>query len=232
MSNLIPKEKLTAYQRWEMASFDKNIVIEESKAAELAAKLQAAHQEKIEEEARRAAHGAGLEEGRNAGFEQGLAEGQAQGYADGLAQGRAEAETEKQQLQELARIFGDEIAQASDRVAADVLDLAMDLAKAMLKNALAIRPELVLPVVADAIRKLPSIQQPARIFLHPDDARLVMNRMGDELDKGGWHVIEDAHVERGGCRAETATNQIDATASSRWQRIAAALGKESDWLAE
>jgi len=29
---------------------------------------------------------------------------------------------------------------------------------------------------------------------------------------------------------ETVTNQIDATTTTRWQRIAAALGKESDWL--
>jgi hypothetical protein len=35
-------------------------------------------------------------------------------------------------------------------------------------------------------------------------------------------------MERGGCRIETASNQIDAATSDRWQRIAASLGKESD----
>ncbi|MGH8429807.1 MAG: FliH/SctL family protein, partial [Solimonas sp.] len=49
--------------------------------------------------------------------------------------------------------------------------------------------------------------------------------------QSGWCVVEDAQMERGGCRVETATNQIDASVATRWQRIAAALGKESDWLA-
>ncbi|MFD2272959.1 hypothetical protein ACFS07_22425 [Undibacterium arcticum] len=30
---------------------------------------------------------------------------------------------------------------------------------------------------------------------------------------------------------DTASNQIDASATSQWQRLANALGKESDWLA-
>jgi hypothetical protein len=41
---------------------------------------------------------------------------------------------------------------------------------------------------------------------------------------------KNPHMDRGGCRVETASNQIDATTSTRWQRIAASLGKDSDWL--
>ena len=59
-----------------------------------------------------------------------------------------------------------------------MLDLALDLAKAMLKTALAVRPELVLPIVAEAIHYLPALQQPALLFLHPDDALLVKNAHG------------------------------------------------------
>jgi flagellar assembly protein FliH len=129
-----------------------------------------------------------------------------------------------------AATFGTEVAQANDVIADDMLDLALDLAKAMLKTALAVRPELVLPIVGEAIRYLPSLQQPALLFLHPDDAALVKDHMQDELNKAGWRVAEDAHMERGGCRVETASNQIDASTSTRWQRIAAALGKDLDWL--
>jgi len=55
--------------------------------------------------------------------------------------------------------------------------------------------------------------------------------LGEELDKGGWRVIEDAAVGRGGCKVDTASNQIDAQAASRWQRLTHALGKDLDWLA-
>ena len=54
--------------------------------------------------------------------------------------------------------------------------------------------------------------------------------IGEELDKGGWRVVEDPQVGRGGCKVDTASNQIDATAASRWQRLSHALGKEVDWL--
>lgn len=224
-SSRIPKEQLTAYQRWELASFD------EPSPAEKAAVQLAEQAQRATEEARRVGHAAGMEEGRAAGFEQGKTQGYDQGYAEGLAKGRAQAAQERERLLQVAQLFGDEIAQANERIASDILDLALDLAKAMLKNALNVRPELVIPVIGEAVRYLPSLQQPALLYLHPEDARLAATLMGDELTKAGWRIVEDGAMERGGCRVDTASNQIDATAQTRWQRIAAALGKESDWLA-
>lgn len=228
-SHRIPKEQLTAYERWELASFD------EPPPTVRAAEELAVQVKRATEDARAAGyaagHAAGLEEGRSTGFAQGKAQGLEQGYAEGMAQGRAQAADERARLLQIAQIFGDEVAHANERIGSDLLELALDLSKAMLKNALQVRPELVLPVIADTIRYLPSLQQPALLFLHPDDAALVGTTMGDELSKAGWRVIEDAQMERGGCRIDTATNQIDASAPTRWHRIAAALGKESDWLA-
>lgn len=224
MSRVIPKEEMTAYQRWELASFNEEQTPEQAEA------LLAAQRNKATEEARLAGYAAGLAEGRAAGMEEGRAAGTKQGYEAGLKEGRAEAEDERTRLQQLALIFQDEITNASERIAADVMGLALDVSKAMLKNALEVRPELVLPIVGDAIRYLPTVQQPAMLFLHPADAELIRNHMHDELKQTGWRIVEDAQLERGGCRVETATNQIDATTEARWQRIAAALGKESEWL--
>jgi flagellar assembly protein FliH len=235
MSAFIPKEQQTAYQRWELASFEQDAPrrparpVAES-AADGASRLAAQHRQAAEE-AQRAAYAAGFEEGRAAGFAQGQDAGFEQGRAEGLASARAQAEQERAQLQQIAHAFGAEVAQASERIAGDVLHLALDLAHAMLKNALAVRPEVVIPVVVEAIRYLPTVQQPARLTLHPEDALIVHAQMGPELEKAGWRVTEDAGIARGGCRVETATNQIDATAPTRWQRISAALGKESEWLA-
>lgn len=224
-SHRIPKEQLTAYQRWELASFDEPPP-EVRAAEELEARIK-----KATEEARLAAYAAGLEEGRSAGFAEGKAQGQEQGYAEGLAQGRAQAAEERARMLEVAQVFSDEIAHANERIASDILDLSLDVAKAMLKNALKVRPELVIPVIGEAIRYVPSLQQPALLFLHPEDAELANTLMGEELSKAGWRVVADNQIERGGCRVDTATNQIDASTTSRWQRISATLGKESDWLA-
>ncbi len=167
---------------------------------------------------------------REAARAKGHDEGRVEGHAIGLAQGRAEAAAETQRLRQIADTFSQEVARADEVIAQQMLELALDLTKAMLKTALAVRPQLVLPVVAEAIRYLPALQQPAILFLHPDDAALVKTHMHDELQKAGWRVADDAQLERGGCRLETASNQIDASIATRWQRIAAGLGKEAEWL--
>lgn len=211
-SSVIPKEKLTAFQRWELASLG------EERAAAATAEQNAALLVQQREEARRQGHA----EGRAEGFEQ--------GRKAGLEAGRAEAAKEAARLRQVAESFGQAVAQANDAVAEELLTLALDLSKAMLKSALNIKPELVLPIVGEAIRYLPQVQQPALLVLHPEDAKIVRSHLADELDKSGWRVTEDAQMKRGGCRVETATNQIDAAVEHRWQRLAEALGRQSDWL--
>lgn len=233
MSNVIPKEKQSAYQRWEMESFGEQEALATNDAAvERARASAAAERERLaeiarkldedREEARAEGYAAGLSEGRKAGIED--------GRTAGIAEGRLQAEQERQLLRQIAETFGTEVARANELIAADMLDLSLDLAKAMLKTALKIRPELVIPVVREAIHYLPTLQQPALLHLHPEDAVLIAEHLGDEISTAGWRVVEDPHMDRGGCRVETASNQVDATAPVRWQRIAAALGKESDWL--
>lgn len=206
-SPVIPKEKQSAYQRWELASFgDERAAPSQQQSADLLAKQR--------EEARLQGHAEGLEQGRIAGLEA----------------GRAEIAKEVTRLRQIGSAFSAEIAKANETVADDMLSLALDLTKAMLKTALTVRPDLVLPIVGEAIRYLPSVQQPALLVLNPQDAQLVRDHMRDELDKAGWRVTEDRQLARGGCRVETASNQIDATIETRWQRMAEALGRQSDWL--
>jgi len=223
MSNIIPKERLSAYQRWELASLGEEPQPKEDPAqAKQEAEVLARQLVQMQEEARRQGYAAGLEQGHAEGFEAGRVEG--------FEASRAKVEHEAAVLREVANTFSVETAQASETIADDMLDLALDLAKAMLKTALKIRPELVLPVVGEAIRYLPSLQQPALLVLHPEDAPIVRHHLGDELDKSGWRIAEDPNTERGGCRVETPSNQIDAAASVRWQRLTEALGKQTGWL--
>ncbi|MBT9568800.1 MAG: flagellar assembly protein FliH [Thiobacillus sp.] len=166
------------------------------------------------------------EQARQEGYDAGRAEGREKG----LAEGRQMALEETERLHRLADNFAAEIGKADDTISQQVLDLSLDLARAMLKSALAIQPELVIPIVKEAVRYLPVLQQPALLYLNPGDAILVHARIGDELTKTGWQLTEDPQLEAGSCRVETASNQIDATLSTRWQRLTAALSKDSSWL--
>lgn len=224
MSNPVPKEKQTAYQRWELASFGddepqqplhqpSSSIVPAVPQEEALAKFQA-ELDALREEAKAQGHAEGLAEGR----------------ARGLEEGRAQAASEREAFRQLAESFASEVVRADDVIAEDLLKLALDVAKAMLKTALNVQPELVLPIVGESIRYLTSLQHPALLFLHADDAPIVREHMGDELSKAGWRIATDAHVARGGCRIETASNQIDASINGRWERIAAGLGQNSAWL--
>jgi Flagellar biosynthesis/type III secretory pathway protein len=215
---MIPKERLTAYQRWEMASFDEDASKPEQGAAAIPPEELAA----IREQTRHEAYAKGLAEGYQTGHNEGL--------NAGLAEGQEQSQQLIAQLSGLITHFNDELAQADTLIAADLLGLALDIAQAMLKTALPIRPELVLPVITEAIRELPALQRNAKLILNPDDAVLVRQHLHEELSENGWSIIDDAAIEAGGCRIETGSNQIDATLVTRWQRLAAALGKEAHWL--
>ena len=243
----IPKEQQSAYQRWEMASFgDERPSTLARRAAEAASAPVSASAaasaglppeytlpsveelEAMREAARQEGYAQGLEEGRA----QGRSEGHAEGHAAGAAIGQQEAAEEREQLRAIAVNFGDAVAQADETIARDVLELALRLARGMVRTGFDVRPELILSVVRDAIDQLPVLQQPALLTLNPLDAELVRHGMADELAKGGWRIIENGSIARGGCKVETATNQIDAQASARWNRLTHALGANVEWLGQ
>jgi flagellar assembly protein FliH len=223
----LPKELMTPYQRWEMASFEEEDDLQPEPEAAPEAVLPPAPTEEeiaaIREQARA--------EGYAAGLQQGHAEGHATGARSAFAAGMEENAKVLQQLQEIAIGFTTQVAASGETIAPQLLDLALDIAKAMLKTALPIRPELVLPVVSAAMHALPGLQLPAALHLHPEDAELVGRHIGDELNGNGWTIVASQEIERGSCRIDSAANQIDASGATRWRRIAASLSKESDWLA-
>jgi flagellar assembly protein FliH len=246
----IPKEQQTAFQRWEMKSFGdfrpSALAARAAEAAEAAEAAALAQPLEPEAEAEEAPYlepeapppeypteeelAALREQARIDGYDQGYAAGHAEGRADAIALAKEASDQELAPLRALAGNFSNALQDADQLIAADILELALQLAKGMLKQALHVKPELILPIVRDAIEYLPVLQQPALLMLNPDDAKTVREGIGEELDKGGWRVIDDAQIERGGCKIDTASNQIDAQTSARWQRLTHALGKDVDWL--
>lgn len=246
MSN-IPKEKQTAYQRWELQSFGDSrpsMLAQREReeqqaraiAAEEAAALAEVEQAQYDAEPAPAPDypteeelAAIREEARQQGYDAGFKAGHDDGAAQALMK-RAATEQALAPLREIADNFSTALRDADQAISNEVLELALHLAKGMIKTALRVKPELILPIVRDAIEYLPVLQQPALLILNPDDAAVVREGIAEELDKGGWRVIDDPTIERGGCKVDTASNQIDATVASRWQRLSLALGKDIDWI--
>lgn len=237
------KDTQGAFKRWEMTSFG------DERPSSLAARIQAEERAAAIAAAAAAAAAAPTvpltpamqfptaaelealrENARAEGYAEGREEGRAAGHAEALEAGRQQAALEMDTLREIGATFSQAVAAADETIASDVLDLALHLARSMVRTAFTVRPELIIPIVREAIDYLPVLQQPAILAVNPDDLEIVRAALSDELDKGGWRVVADPQVGRGGCKVDTASNQIDAQASARWARLTHALGKNVDWL--
>lgn len=160
----------------------------------------------------------------------------ARAYAEGLAAGRSEvreaASAEQQRLESLIAGMDEMMHEFEQRLAVYVLALSLEIAKLVTRQSLRVKPDLVLSVVREAIASLPGFPDQAVLLLHPDDVALVRTALGEDpaLAKLPWKVVEDPHIERGGCRLETASTEVDATLETRWRHIVASLGRDDEWI--
>lgn len=225
-SQIIPKARLSTYHRWEMDAFEPapQPVSDSSagkqddsgESGEVLVLPTVEQIERIHQQAQQEGYAAGNEAGLKAGHELGRRAGDEQAMAEAI------------KLQELLCGFRRELADADQSVANDLLTLALCLAKQMVREALRVKPELMLAVVRECIQQEAAFSQPAQLFLHPDDAALVRQYLNQELSE--CKVSIDATLERGGCRIKMGNSDTDATLAARWQRVAQALGQNSNWL--
>lgn len=206
-SVIIPKEQLTAFERWELASFDPHP----------GGKHQGNALATVTE----------LENLRQQAHDEGYAQGCDAGYATGIQQARTEAA----QVHTLLQNLQDALGQMDGQLAQSLLDLSLEIARKMTGEILQTKPEVILKIVSNAISGLPHFNQNAHLVLHPDDAELVRKHMGEQLSHAGWKIFTDAQIGRGGCRVETAHSQVDATTEARWKRIVESIGEDKSWLA-
>ena len=241
-TTVIPKAKLTSCQRWKPDSFDlsgasptedlqrkdtsaenqstnttdKNIALS-AREKEIASQFQKAEE---------SGHKQGYEEGYKSGFQ----EGQNNGYQEGRQQGESEIKIELNQVNTIFANLDQHIKTIDQQIAQDLLALAINLTKKMITQAITIHPELILPIVQEAIRHLPNTGQHPRLFLHPADAEIVRQHLNEQLTQDNWEIREDNQLEKGGCRIEAGGGEIDATIETRWRRILASIGQKNDWI--
>lgn len=150
------------------------------------------------------------------------------GRKDGYAAGQqAAAQVKEQHAREVGRVldelrarFGELEAQGAQ----DVLQLALTIARQVLRREVEVDAQAVLPALREAVAAVIDQQTHPRVHLNPDDlAHLAADLDADGMLKG-CRFVPDPSVGRGGCRVETAASDIDATLQTRWARVLAAVG--------
>jgi flagellar assembly protein FliH len=222
MTGFVPKEKLTAYQRWEVAAFD-----EAEQAAAKAAKSASATAETEDQNKQTP-----VALPTAADIERMHIEAHEQGYAAGYEEGIAEARANAARIDALMTNMQNSLREIDQHVADQLLATSVEIANQVLRQSLHIKPELLLPVVREAVATLRPTSGHPVLLAHPDDAALIRTHLGDQLSHNNWRIIEDASLTRGGCRVEFGASEVDATLETRWRRVIESIGISQEWLSD
>jgi flagellar assembly protein FliH len=239
LSNLVPKAALSAYQRWELASLsDAAEPDANANCAPLASAGEVANdaderaaEQAAKEQTRKDAYAEGYAAGKTAGHAEGCAQGYTEGRAAGFAAGMKEAEEARDRLNALMPSIAENAAARRQQVLDEVLDFALQVARQMVGQALAVRRELLLPVLAAALERLPQMSQSVQLALNPADLDVVRTFLAEQPTPVACALVADSTIVPGGCRVVTEQCEIDATVETRWRRLLANLGCADEWLA-
>jgi flagellar assembly protein FliH len=153
------------------------------------------------------------ERARQEGFQQGLREGR----DAGLKEMQVQVRTLEGLLQSLDKPFE----QLDEAVEQQLAELAMLVARQLVRRELASEPEQIIAVVREALSALPVAACNVRLALHPEDAPLIRDKLACGDSATQIQIVDDPVQTRGGCRVITDTSQIDASVETRLNAVIA-----------
>ena len=166
-------------------------------------------------------------------------------YAQGFSQAQAETALEWQRrMDDYVAQQGHEMAQSlnavtqsleasmagvQQKMAQDLLALACDIAREVVRQELSCNAQALLPVVQEAVGMLLSEGRPAVVRMNPADMAAVQAPLASLAGGSTVQWLPDAAIAAGDCLVESGGTVVDATLAKRWERAVAALGLQSPW---
>jgi len=141
------------------------------------------------------------------------------GHNCGLEQGEAEIRQQAECFEQLMEGLDKPFAVLDDEVVRSVADLAILVAKHLVRRERKIDPGEIVAVVRDTMVHLPVAARNPRIRMHPEDIEIVQNALGLGEESRSWILQPDPLVARGGCIVETESSRIDASVEARLAAI-------------
>ncbi len=161
-------------------------------------------------------------------YDQGLAEGREAGLAAARQAEQAAQEgiaARVRQLDEILQFMARPIADLDREVQLQLASLAGAIARQIVRRELKANPDEIVAVIRETVALLPVSAREVRVHLHPEDARLVRERLSEVSGDRVWSIAEDPILARGGCRVTSENSTIDAQLEQRLgAAIAAVLG--------
>lgn len=163
-------------------------------------------------------------------WDAGFAAGREAGAGAGRNEQRAltdELNTRVRRMGEVLEVLVRPMQELDAEVYEQLAAVAAAIARQLIRRELKTNPEQIVAVVRETVALLPMSTRDIRVFLHPEDAALVRERLPAPAGEELWSIVEDPTMTRGGCRVTSTNSTIDARIEQRiGAAVAAALGDE------
>lgn len=170
-----------------------------------------------------------LQQAFDQGFEQGHQAGE-KATREALDQPlRRTAEDAARRLGLLLQNAQSELAGADERLAEQLLHLACDLARQVVRRELEQPQEVLRAVIAEALSQTVDDHLKRTVKLNPMDLALIQNHLGEWTEGGRVSFVAHDKLSAGGCVVETTACTVDASIEKRWARAVANLGVNTEW---
>ncbi|MCB1749916.1 MAG: flagellar assembly protein FliH [Gammaproteobacteria bacterium] len=172
-----------------------------------------------------------IEQMHREAWEEGYASGEAEGYAAGEQRGAAAVRQRVELLDGVLRDLTAPLATLDEAVVDSVAELALLIARHLVRRELKVTPGEVVGVVRETLRHLPVATRGTAIHLNPEDVEIVRGALALGGDDVAYRLEPDPLVTRGGCIVESETSRIDASVEARLAAIASKMfggERESD----
>lgn len=152
-------------------------------------------------------------------FRKGQDAGLKQGYEQGMQHAKAETHDRLERLKTLLEVLAKPLDRLDDEVETSLVELTIAIARQLIRREVKAAPGEIVAVAREAMQALPLSSRNIRLHLHPEDAVLVTQAMGQPVQQSSWEIVEDPTLTRGGCEVETDDSRVDATVERRLAQV-------------
>ncbi|WP_137919922.1 flagellar assembly protein FliH [Hydrogenophaga sp. 2FB] len=221
-SRFIPREEIAGVAAWHFSAVDGSDDTPKPATPEGAASEGVTSE--VLQEARQQSYAEGFARGRDAGGQE---------VRDALeATVRKTAEETAVRMAQLLHNTRDHLKKSEAKISHQILELACDLARQVVRQELKGDTEHLKPVIAEALGQLVDDGQPATVRMNPGDLAMMQGALQENMGNHPAEFIADAAISPGGCLIESPTMGVDATIEKRWARAVGNLGMDTPWNPE
>ncbi|MBP6849997.1 MAG: flagellar assembly protein FliH [Rhodoferax sp.] len=217
ISRFIPGEEIDAVSQWNFGAVDTDARLLAAKAQDEQDALRRARDEVVRQEA----------------FAEGFAQGRARAMADADQRVRVYAQSQGEEAaQRFARLIEsaeEQLGASQQTLAQGVLELACALARQVLRQELSVNPNVLQPVIREALSVLSVDNKSAIVRLNPVDMEVLQEALQTEFSGMALALVADTAVKPGGCVIVSSGTVVDGTLDTRWRRAVANLGLATPW---